>query len=127
MSLQRFQASITQLLLVTLSLNKDLQTMLQFVQQRNMRQNVNSVVVQHVTHFSVMSIIRQSNWLACVAVIFPTKTKAVLVEGISLIRVFWEFNEICVISSEISQVVGRNRENVNEMGKGLGRAWGLVM
>lgn len=92
-----------------------------------MRQNVNSVVVQHVTHWSVMSAIRYSNWLACVAVIFPTKTKTVIVEGLSLIRAFWEFSEICVISSEISQVVGRNRENVNETGKGLGRTLGLVM
>lgn len=92
-----------------------------------MRQNVNSIEVQHVTHWPVMSIIRYSNWLASVVVIFPTKTKEVLVEGISLIRVFWEFNEICVISSEISQVVGRNRENVNETGKDLGRAWGPVM
>lgn len=77
------------------------------------------------THWSLLSIIRYRNWLACVAVIFPTKTKTVIVEGISLIRVFWEFNEICVISTEIGQVVGRNRENVNEVGKGVGKSPGI--
>lgn len=76
------------------------------------------------THRSILSIIRYSNWLACGAVIFPTKTKTVVVGGISLIRVFWEFNEIHVISPEISQVVGRNRENVNEVGKGVGKTVG---
>lgn len=76
------------------------------------------------THWSVLSIIRYSNWLACVAVLFPTETKTVIVEGISLIRVFWEFNEICVISTEISQVVGRNRENVNETEKGIEKSVG---
>ena len=79
------------------------------------------------THWSVLSIIRCSNWLACVAVLFPTKTKTVIVEGISLITVFWEFNDICVISTEIIQAVGRNRENVNEIGKGIRRVLGLVL
>jgi hypothetical protein len=69
------------------------------------------------THWSILTIIRYSNWLACVAVIVPTKTKTVIVKGISLISVYWEFNEICVFSIEISQVVGRNRENVNEIGR----------
>ena len=36
----------------------------------------------------------------------------------------WEFNEIYVISTEISQVVGRNRENVNEIGKGVEKTIG---
>ena len=76
------------------------------------------------THWSVLSIIRYSNCMACVAVICPTKTKTVIIKGISLIRVFWEFNEICVISTEISQVVGRNRENVNEIGKGIEKSVG---
>lgn len=76
------------------------------------------------TQRSILSIIRYSNWLACVAVIFPTKTTTVIVEGISLIRASWEFNEIYVIFPEISQVVGRNRENVNEIGKGVGKTIG---
>lgn len=70
-----------------------------------------------------MSFIRYSNWLAYAAAIFPTKTKTVIVKGISLIRVFWEIRAICVISSEISQVVGRNRENVNETGRGVEKSF----
>lgn len=77
------------------------------------------------THRSILSIIRYSNWLACVAVSFPTKTTTAIVEGISLIRAFWEFNEIYVISTEISQVVGRNCENVNAIGKGVGKTIGI--
>lgn len=46
-------------------------------------------------------IIRYRNWLVCVVVIFLIKIKIVIVEGIFLIRVFWEFNEICVIFIEI--------------------------
>lgn len=31
-------------------------------------------------------LLSYSNWLACVVVLFPTETKTVIVEGISLIR-----------------------------------------
>lgn len=79
------------------------------------------------THWLIWTIIRYSNWLAYVAVTLPRKTKTVVIKGISLIWVYWEFNEICVISFEISQVVGWNRENVNELGEELGRLWRLVM
>lgn len=61
--------------------------------------------------------------MAYVAVTLPRKTKTVVIKGISLIWVYWEFNEICVISFEISQVVGWNRENVNELGEELGDYW----
>lgn len=74
-----------------------------------------------------MTIIRYSNWLTCIAIIFPTKTKTVIVKGLYLIRVCSEFNEICVISTVISQVFGRNHENVNEIRSEVGKSNGLAM
>lgn len=51
----------------------------------------------------------------------PTKTKTVIVKGLCLIRVYWKYNDICVISIEISPGFGRNRENVNEFERGVGQ------
>lgn len=73
-------------------------------------------------HWSIFAIIRYNNWLACIIVNFPTKTKTVIVKGISLIRVYRKVNEICVISIEISPGLGRNRENVNEVERTVGKS-----